>query len=148
MLRGIHRRPQGCGVVLADGREWNCALDPYATFRATSDEFEKQVALMRIQAAWRSADGMPWLSTPAVQKWTATQVTETMSLPTVERFRRLRLLRELASELGEQDVAAVVRGFVGWARLDLLGQQGGEPEREALAQVLAWAQMNVDFDLI
>jgi hypothetical protein len=135
-------------IVLANRNEWKCDLDVYVKFRGTSDDFEKQVALMRIQAAWRTTLDTRWLTTPAVQKWTATQVTETMDLPTVERFARLRLLRDLAADLGEPQVEAVVRGFVGWARLDLVGQQGGQPERQALAQVLEWAQMKIDFDLI
>jgi len=37
---------------------------------------------------------------------------------------------------------------VGWARLDLLEQQGGEPERRALDQILEWATATVEFDLI
>ena len=71
-----------------------------------------------------------------------------MSLETIERFKRLRLLRAFVEEIGEPDVAAVIRGFVGWARLDLLGQQGGEPERLALSQIVEWATMKVEFDLI
>ena len=44
--------------------------------------------------------------------------------------------------------AASVRGFVGWARLDLLGQSGGEREHQALAQVIEWATLQVQFDLV
>jgi hypothetical protein len=135
-------------VVLSDGTEWLCQMDAYCAFRMASDDFEKQVALIRVQAGWRTAEGTSWLTTPVVRKWAATQVTETMSLETTERFKRLRLLREFVEEVGEPDVAAVIRGFVGWARLDLLGQQGGEPERRALSQVVEWATMEVDFDLI
>ena len=56
--------------------------------------------------------------------------------------------RAFVEEVGEPDVAAVIRGFAGWARLDLLGQQGGEPERLALSQIVEWATMKVEFDLI
>ena len=125
-----------------------CQMGAYTAFRMASDDFEKQVALMRVQAGWRTAEGTSWLITPVVRKWAATQVTETMSLETTERFKRLRLLREFVEEVGEPDVAAVIRGFVGWARLDLLGQQGGEPERRALLQIVEWATMEVEFDLI
>jgi len=135
-------------VVLSDGTEWLCQMGAYTAFRMASDDFEKQVALMRVQAGWRTAEGTSWLITPVVRKWAATQVTETMSLETTERFKRLRLLREFVEEVGEPDVAAVIRGFVGWARLDLLGQQGGEPERRALLQIVEWATMEVEFDLI
>jgi len=73
-------------VALPDG--------PDSTFRAASDDFEKQVALMRIQAGWRSLeDGTAWATSPVLRKWAATQVTETMSLDTHEKFKRLRLLR-------------------------------------------------------
>jgi len=135
-------------VVLADGSEWHCQMDAYAAFRTASDDFEKQVALMRVQAGWRTAEGTSWLTTPVVQKWAATQATETMDLETVERFKRLRMLRACAEDVGESDVAAAIRGFVGWARLDLMGQQGGELERRALAQVAEWATTDVEFDLI
>jgi hypothetical protein len=49
---------------------------------------------------------------------------------------------------GERELATTIRGFVGWARLDLLGQQGGEPERRAVGQILEWATAAVEFDLI
>lgn len=135
-------------VVLTDGTEWFCQMDAYAAFRVASDDFEKQVALMRVQAGWRTAEGTSWLTAQVVRKWAATQVTETMSLETPERFKRLRLLRAFVEEVGEPDVAVVIRGFVGWARLDLLGQQGGEPERQALSQIVEWATRKVEFDLI
>lgn len=135
-------------VVLSDGSEWLCKMDAYAAFRTASDDFEKQVALMRVQAGWRTAEGTSWLTTSVVQKWAATQATETMGLETVERFKRLRMLRAFAEDLGESDVAATIRGFVGWARLDLMGQQGGEPERRALSQVAEWATTDVELDLI
>jgi hypothetical protein len=44
-------------------------------------------------------------------------------------FKRLRMLRAFVEDVGESDVAAAIRGFVRWTRLDLMGQQGGEPER-------------------
>ncbi len=104
---------------------------------------------MRIQAGWRSLEGgTAWATSPALRKWAATQVTETMSLDTHEKFARLRLLRTFAEEVGESELAATIRGFMGWARLDLLGQQGGEPERRALEQILEWATAKVEFDLI
>lgn len=71
-----------------------------------------------------------------------------MSQETTERFKRLRLLREFVEEVGEPDVAAVIRRLVGWARLDLLGQQGGEPERLVLSQIAEWPTTKVEFDLI
>lgn len=89
-----------------------------------------------------------WATSPVLRKWAATQVTETMSLDTNEKFKRLRLLRAFADEVGESELAATIRGFVGWARRDLLGQQGGEPERRALEQILEWATATVEFDLI
>lgn len=136
-------------VELSDGAVWLCQMDLYSAFRAAADDFEKQVALMRIQAGWRSIDdGAAWASRPVLRKWAATQVTETMGMDTHEKFKRLRLLRAFAEEVGESDLAATIRGFVGWARLDLLGQQGGEPERKALEQILEWATATVDFDLI
>lgn len=104
---------------------------------------------MRIQAGWRSLErGTAWASSPVLRKWAATQVTETMSLGTHERFKRLRLLRTFAEDVGEPELAKTIRGFVGWARLDLLGQQCGEPERRALDQILEWATAAVEFDLI
>lgn len=136
-------------VELSDGATWLCQMDLYSTFRAASDDFEKQVALMRIQAGWRSLEGgTAWATSPVLRKWVATQVTETMSLGTQEKFKRLRVLRAFAEEVGESELAATIRGFVGWARLDLLGQQGGEPERRALEQILGWATATVEFDLI
>src|SRR5690606_16652250 len=81
-------------VELSDGATWLCQMDLYSTFRATSDDFEKQVALMRIQAGWRSLEGgTAWATSPVLRKWVATQVTETMSLDTQEKFKRLRVLR-------------------------------------------------------
>jgi len=136
-------------VELSDGAVWHCQTDLYSTFRAAADDFEKQVALMRIQAGWRSlGGGTAWASSPVLRKWAATQVTETMSLDTHEKFKRLRLLRAFAEEVGERELATTIRGFVGWARLDLLGQQGGEPERRAVGQILEWATAAVEFDLI
>ena len=136
-------------VELSDGAVWLCQMDLYSAFRAAADDFEKQVALMRIQAGWRSLDGgTAWASSPVLRKWAATQVTETMSLDTHEKFKRLRLLRAFAEQVGERELATTIRGFVGWARLDLLGQQGGEPERKAVGQILDWATAAVEFDLI
>lgn len=135
-------------VTLLDGAEWRCELNAYQAFRVASDDFDKQVALMRIQASWRSAEGAPWLSSPVVRKWAATQVTETLDLPTREQFRRLQLLRGLAVDLGEADVASTVLAVIRWARLSAIRQPGGEPERAALAQVIEWAGMEVDFALI
>lgn len=136
-------------VELSDGSAWLCQMDLYSAFRAAGDDFEKQVALMRIQAGWRSLErGTAWASSPVLRKWAATQVTETMSLDTHERFKRLRLLRTFAEDVGERELATTIRGFVGWARLDLLGHQGGEPERRALDQILEWATATVEFDLI
>ncbi len=103
---------------------------------------------MRIQICWKMDDGVPWAGSQAVKKWVATQVTETMSLDTPERFRRLRSLREFAEEAAEPELAATVRRFVGWARLDMLGQSGGERERQALAQIVEWATLQVEFDLV
>ena len=136
-------------VELSDGAVWHCQMDLYSAFRAASGDFGKQVALMRIQAGWRSLDGhSAWATSPVLRKWAATQVTETMSLGTQEKFQRLRVLRAFAEEVGESELAATVRGFVGWARHDLLEQQGGEPERRALEQILEWATATVEFDLI
>ena len=135
-------------VELSDGTAWHCQLDLYSAFRAASDDFEKQVALMRIQVGWQSDEGMTWATSAVVKKWAATQVTETMSLDAPEKFRRLRLLRAFAEDLGELELAATIRRFVAWVRLDLLGQQCGEPERQALAQIVEWATAKVDFDLI
>ncbi|GAA3644802.1 hypothetical protein GCM10022237_00290 [Nocardioides ginsengisoli] len=136
-------------VELSDGGVWLCQMDLYSAFRAAAGDFEKQVALMRIQAGWRSLDGgTAWASSPVLRKWAATQVTETMSLDTHEKFKRLRLLRAFAEQVGERELETTIRGFVGWARLDLLGQQGGEPERRAVGQILEWATAAVEFDLI
>lgn len=132
-------------VVLTDGTEWLCQMDAYAAFGVASNDFEKQIALMRVQAGWTTAEGASWLTAPVVRKWVASQVTETMDLETHERFKRLRLLRAFVEEVGQPDVAVVIRRFVRWARLDLLGQQGGEPERKALSQIVEWATMKVEF---
>lgn len=94
---------------------------------------------------WRSLDGgTAWASSPVLRKWAATQVTETMSLDTHEKFKRLRLLRAFAEQVGERELETTIRGFVGWARLDLLGQQGGEPERRVVCRVLEWATAAVE----
>lgn len=149
-LAAVRGDPFKCvRVELSDGGVWLCQMDLYSAFRAAAGDFEKQVALMRIQAGWRSLDGgTAWASSPVLRKWAATQVTETMSLDTHEKFKRLRLLRAFAEQVGERELETTIRGFVGWARLDLLGQQGGEPERRAVGQILEWATAAVEFDLI
>lgn len=73
---------------------------------------------------------------------------ETMNLDTPDKFRRLRSLRAFAESAGEPEIAAAVRGFVRLARLELLGQQGSERQRQVLAQIIEWATMTVDFDLV
>lgn len=55
-------------VELSDGAVWLCQMDLYSAFRAAADDFEKQVALMRIQAGWRSLDGgTAWASSPVLR---------------------------------------------------------------------------------
>lgn len=136
-------------VELLDGSSWHCQMGLYSAFRVAADDFEKQVALMRIQAGWRSLErGTAWASTQVLRKWAAAQVTETMSLGTRDRFMRLRVLRRFAEDVGELELARTIRGFVGWARLDLAGRKGGEPERRALDQIVEWAASAVEFDLI
>jgi hypothetical protein len=46
-------------------------------------------------------EGTSWLAMPVVRKWATTQVTETMSLETTERFTHLQLLRAFVDEVGE-----------------------------------------------
>lgn len=135
-------------VTTQDGTTWRSPVEPYEMFRSASDDFAKQVALMRVQWSWRSDDGFPWLPAEALRKWTATQITETLDLESHERFRRLLLLRKLADEVGAQDVANLVRSHVRLARLQLVGQAAGEPERAALETVISWATSDVDFELI
>lgn len=135
-------------VELSDGTAWRCPLDLYSDFRQESDDFGKQLALMRIQLGWKSDTGKSWAGSQAIKKWTAAQVTETMNLDTPDKFRRLRSLRAFAEGAGEPEIAAAVRGFVRLARLELLGQQGSERERQVVAQIIEWATMTVDFDLV
>jgi hypothetical protein len=135
-------------VSLNDGIEWHSDTGTYADFRDATDDFQKQVALMRVQASWRSADGSEWMPPDVVKKWTATQMSATIGLAAPEQFKRLRLLREFATELGALDVETAVRGFTRWARLALLGDTGGDVERESLDRVMAWMTMTVEFDLV
>lgn len=133
-------------VVLSDGNMWVCPTDAYATFGAAADEFEKQIALLRVQAGWRRPDGTTWLTTSVAKWWSANQVAKAMSLDTAERFRRLGLLRDFAVELGENELALAIRGVMTWARLELQGQQAGELERRSLSQIVGWGSMKVDID--
>lgn len=135
-------------VTTQAGAAWSCPIEPYAVFREASDDFAKQIALMRVQRSWRSDAGASWLPERALRKWTATQIVEAIDLDTPEKFRRLRLLRNLANEVGDQDAESLVRSYVRFARLQLANQPAGESERQALQTVISWSTSLVDFDLI
>jgi hypothetical protein len=135
-------------VAPLNGAIWSCPIEPYALFRETSDDFAKQIALMRVQWSWRSEKGAPWLPERAFRKWTATQLVEAIDLGTLEKFRRLRLLRKLANEVEDQEAENLVRGYVRLARLQLADQPAGQSERQTLQTVISWSTSPVDFDLI
>lgn len=135
-------------VTTDDGSSWACPREPYDEFRHADDEFEKQLALIWVQRSWRSENDTPWMSDAALQKWTATQITETLNLEARERFQRLALLRGLARRLGSEEIDSFVRKHVRLARLQLDGQAAGESERAALQLAIAWATSSVSFDLI
>lgn len=135
-------------VAPRDGSIWSCPIAPYLLFRDASDGFAKQVALMRVQWFWRSEQGAPWLPERAFRKWAATQMVEAIDLETREKFRRLRLLRNLANEVEDQEAGNLVRAYVRYARLQLVDQPAGESERQALQAVISWSTSPVDFDLI
>lgn len=138
---------ESISITVEGGTTWCCPTRLYTGFRHASDDFAKQVMLMRIQVGWKSDDGDPWADSRVVTKWVATQVTETMSLPTTERFHRLRTLREFAVDAGQPELEAMVRGFVAWTRLQVLEMPSGEAERQVLAQVIECSTLDVDFDL-
>jgi hypothetical protein len=135
-------------VTPQPGAAWSCPTEPYAIFRETSDDFTKQIALMRVQWCWRSETGALWLPERAFRKWTATQMVEAIDLNPFEKFRRLRLLRNLAKEVADQEAESLVRSYVRFARLQLADLPEGESERQTLQTVISWSTSPVDFDLI
>lgn len=135
-----------CVTTEHDG-VWTCPIEPYKAFAEANEDFNKQVALMRVQSSWRSEE-RTWLAPEVLAKWTATQITELLELDFRERSRRLLLLRRLAEETGAQDVVGLVRGYVRLVRLQVDGYETGEPERQVLRNVIAWSTSDVDFELI
>lgn len=65
--------------------------------RLAEDEFEKQLALIRIQSAWHHA-GQPRLTSDALRKWAIVSAIEALDLSPREGLQRVRQLRDLARE--------------------------------------------------
>ena len=116
-------------LVLSDGQRWAVSASAYRDRDGDVDDFEKQLAPIRIQAAWRNDAGDSWLSNDALRKWTAVQAGEALGLDTPAKIRRLRELRRLLDDLGDADFAQDLKAFTALVRLQ---EQGDMPmAREA-----------------
>ena len=125
-----------------------CPLQPYAAFRLAQDEFSKELSVMRIQAAWKRESGDAHLRTEVLRKWTAAKVAAFQDLDLGLYIRRLRHLRQLALDFGDNDLAQALSGAIRVRRLQECGDTTGVIERAAVQHLLEWLRDDVDLVFI
>jgi hypothetical protein len=135
-------------LVLSDGQRWSVSASAYRDRDSDADDFEKQLALIRIQAAWRNDAGDSWLSNDALRKWTAVQAGEALGLDTPAKFRRLRELRRLLDDLGDADFAEALRAFITLVRLQEQGDRPTAREASSIETIRSWLDRDVDVVLL
>lgn len=112
------------------------------------DEFEQQVAQLRMQRAWRNEEGEPWLSDAAARKWLSVNAEACLALESREQFIRIKALRKLAEEFGDQDCRRALSGLAGILRAQLEGRRPDLEFADSIRNIQKWAATPLDFKLI
>jgi hypothetical protein len=135
-------------VHISGHPELRCAVGAYRAFQMATDEFEKLLALMRIQAAWTGREPEEGLNLARLRKWSAVQASEIIDQELGSQIRILRSLREFARDFGDDDLASALTSLIRIRRLEGTPTAAGEAEMKDLRRIIDWGQASVDFDLI
>lgn len=135
-------------LVTPNGERWSVPASVYRERIQAVDDFEKQLEVVRIQAAWRDDAGDRWLSSDVLRKWTAAQVGEALALGSRQKFGRLRQLRQLLEDLGDTEFATTVRSLTAVARLQESGGRSNDKDASSIQTIEYWISREVEVLLI
>lgn len=125
-------------IRLSSGRELRCPVEHYRNFSDAVDEFDKQAALIQIQAAWHDDSGSQLFTVAHLRKWVAAQVAANDELGLVEQIRRLRVLRGVAGEFGDEDAVTALTAVVRMTRIKAAGGVPPASDIQTFDLLAAW----------
>jgi hypothetical protein len=125
-------------IRLNSGRELRCPVEPYRNFSNAVDEFGKQAALIEIQAAWHDDSGSQLFTVAHLRNWIAAQVAENHELELAEQIRRLRVLRGVAKEFGDDAAVTALTAVMRMTRIKAAGGVPPATDIETFSLFLEW----------
>lgn len=134
---------------LSDGTCWTIAASAFKREPIDlNDEFEAGLSALQVQRLWRNQNGEPRASDSLVRKWIATQVAPLLTASSTGALRRLRVLRDVAVELGDPVCATVLKRLSALVRVQAMGMQPTEDEMSSVSTLQGWLTDPCDLDFI